>query len=95
MNQTEKTEWITELAKCRYKVLMRNHIPAPYKSAADEALEWRNAWRAAREMYFRDWKRNMKKVHFIIQAFHKIDPDYENHKSYMISQWIDEQMKMI
>ena len=49
MNQTEKTEWITELAKCRYKVLMRNHIPAPYKSAADEALEWRNAWRAARD----------------------------------------------
>jgi len=49
----------------------------------------------AREMYLRDWKRNMKKVHFIIQAFHKINPDYENHKSYMISQWIDEQMKMI
>lgn len=49
MNQTEKTEWITELAKCRYKVLMRNHIPTPYKSAADEALEWRNAWRAARD----------------------------------------------
>jgi len=49
MNQTEKTEWITELAKCRYKVLMRNHIPAPYKSAADEAREWRDAWRAARD----------------------------------------------
>lgn len=53
MTQTEKTEWITELAKCRYKVLMRDHIPQPYKSAADEACEatlaWRNAWRAARD----------------------------------------------
>lgn len=46
MTQTEKTEWITELAKCRYKVLMRDHIPQPYKSAADEA---RDAWRAARD----------------------------------------------
>lgn len=24
----------------------------------------------AREMYLRDWKRNMKKVHFVISAFY-------------------------
>lgn len=28
----------------------------------------------ATEMYFRDWRRNMLKVHFIIQAFHQIEP---------------------
>jgi hypothetical protein len=42
-------------------------------------------------MVLRDWKHNMQKAHFIIRAFHKIEPDYENHKSYMISEWIDKQ----
>ncbi len=53
MNQTEKTEWITELAKCRYKVLMRDYVPAPYKNAKQEeserCLAWRAAWRSARD----------------------------------------------
>lgn len=43
----------------------------------------------AREMYLRDWKRAMRNAHWIIQAFHRKDPEYENHKSYMISEWID------
>jgi hypothetical protein len=41
MNQIQKTEWITQLAKDRFAVLMRNHKPAPYKSANDE---WREKW---------------------------------------------------
>jgi hypothetical protein len=41
MNQTQKTEWITELAALRYKILMRNYNGTPYKSAADE---WREKW---------------------------------------------------
>ena len=53
MTQTEKTEWITELAKCRYKVLMRDYVPEPYKSAKQEeserCLAWRAAWRAVRK----------------------------------------------
>lgn len=53
MNQTQKTEWITELAACRFKVLMRNHIPTPYKSAADQDFEkyitWRTEWRSIRD----------------------------------------------
>jgi len=27
----------------------------------------------AREMYFRDWRRAMLKVHFVIQAFRRIE----------------------
>lgn len=41
MNQTQKTQWITELATLRYKILMRNYNGTPYKSAADE---WREKW---------------------------------------------------
>jgi hypothetical protein len=43
MTQTQKTEWITELAACRYKVLMRDYKGAPYKSAAVEAWERRKS----------------------------------------------------
>lgn len=48
----------------------------------------------AREMYLRDWKRNMRNAHWIIRAFHMVEPDYENHKSYMISEWIEKQSKI-
>jgi hypothetical protein len=43
MTQTQKTEWITELAACRYKVLMRDYKDTPYKSAAAETWERRKA----------------------------------------------------
>lgn len=46
----------------------------------------------AREMYLRDWKRGMRNAHWIIRAFHRKEPEYENHKSYMISEWIDKKM---
>lgn len=43
MTQTQKTEWITELAACRFKVLMRDYKDTPYKSAAAEAWERRKS----------------------------------------------------
>lgn len=53
MTQTEKTEWITELAKCRYKVLMRDYMDTRYISAADAARAHRRAVRKARhDAYF-------------------------------------------
>jgi hypothetical protein len=52
MNQTQKTEWITELAKCRYNVLMRDYVYVSYKSAKQEeierCLEWKSIWKSTK-----------------------------------------------